>query len=141
MSTIKVDTYLTRGGASEIAIDKLKGVTAAGSMLVVAEGGTNTTNLQQGLAKAWTNVNMPSASINDSYNVGSITDNSAGNFTVTFSSSMANANYSNAGSTIAGYIGGHASLATGSFILRNGDSNWSAVDQDTACVTTSGDLA
>jgi acetoin utilization deacetylase AcuC-like enzyme len=55
MSTLKVDTYLTRGGASEIAIDKLKGVTAAGSMLVVGEGGTNTTNLQQGLAKHWVN--------------------------------------------------------------------------------------
>ena len=35
MSTINVDTYQTRGGASEIAIEKLKGVTAAGSMLVV----------------------------------------------------------------------------------------------------------
>ena len=46
MSTIKVDTYLTRGGASEIAIDKLKGVSSASSISVVAEGGTNTTNMQ-----------------------------------------------------------------------------------------------
>ena len=53
MSTIKVDTYQTRGGASEIAIDKLKGVSSAGSMTVVGEGGSTTTNLQQGLAKAW----------------------------------------------------------------------------------------
>ena len=51
MSTIKVDTYLTRGGASEIAIDKLKGASSAGSMTIVGEGGTTTTNLQQGLAK------------------------------------------------------------------------------------------
>jgi hypothetical protein len=29
MSTLKVDTYLTRGGASEIAIDKLKGASTA----------------------------------------------------------------------------------------------------------------
>jgi len=125
---------------STLNVDALVGNTSANAITVRGEGSA-TTSLQQGLAKAWTNVNMPSASINDSYNVGSITDNSAGNFTVTFSSSMANANYSNAGSTIAGYIGGHSSLATGSFILRNGDSNWSAVDQDTACVTTSGDLA
>ena len=55
MSTIKVDTYLTRGGASEIAIDKLKGASSAGSMTVVGEGGTNTTNLQQGLVKHWVN--------------------------------------------------------------------------------------
>ena len=70
MSTLKVDTYLTRGGASEIAIDKLKGVTAAGSMLVVGEGGTVTTNLQQGLTKCWLLVAADGASILDSLNVG-----------------------------------------------------------------------
>ena len=53
MSTVKVDTIQTTGGVSEIAIDKLKGVSAASSISVVAEGGTTTTNLQQGLVKAW----------------------------------------------------------------------------------------
>ena len=37
MSTIKVDTIQKNGGASEISIDKLGGVTAAGSMIVVGE--------------------------------------------------------------------------------------------------------
>jgi hypothetical protein len=79
MSTLKVDTYLTRGGASEIAIDKLKGVTAAGSMLVVGEGGTNTTNLQQGLAKAWVQFNgTGTVAINDSFNIASINDDNTG---------------------------------------------------------------
>ena len=79
MSTLKVDTYLTRGGASEIAIDKLKGVTAAGSMLVVAEGGTVTTNLQQGLCKWWVR-HAGSATLLDSFNNASITDNGTGDF-------------------------------------------------------------
>ena len=56
VSTIKVDTIQTRGGASEIAIDKLKGASSASSISVVAEGGTNTTNLQQGLIKSWARI-------------------------------------------------------------------------------------
>jgi hypothetical protein len=95
MSTIKVDTYLTRGGASEIAIDKLKGASSAGSMTVVGEGGSTTTNLQQGLAKMWcTHSQASSYTLDDSFNVASIADNGLGETTITFTSSPSNANYS-----------------------------------------------
>lgn len=98
MSTIKVDTYLTRGGASEIAIDKLKGVTAAGSMLVVAEGGTNTTNLQQGLSKAWINMNgTGTIAIRDSFNITSIADNATGRYTPTITNNMSSDDYAGIG--------------------------------------------
>ena len=98
MSTIKVDTYLTRGGASEIAIDKLKGVTAAGSMLVVGEGGTVTTNLQQGLAKTWIQFNgTGTIATQDSFGVGSLTDNNTGNYSIGFTNNMANNDYASAG--------------------------------------------
>ena len=94
MSTIKVDTYLTRGGASEIAIDKLKGASSAGSMTVVAEGGTNTTNLQQGLAKAWIQIDgAGTAGISDSFNNSSFADAGTGQYTVTINSAFATANY------------------------------------------------
>ena len=93
MSTIKVDTYLTRGGASEIAIDKLKGVTAAGSMLVVAEGGTVTTNLQQGLTKCWLLVAADGASILDSLNVSSHDDDGTGDGGVHINNDMGSVNY------------------------------------------------
>ena len=126
MSTLKVDTYLTRGGASEIAIDKIKGVTAAGSMLVVGEGGTNTTNLQQGLAKAWVNfTGVTTTAARDSFNVSSLTDNSTGITTVNINNDMGNANYSgyyftNAATGSAAdsfdnqHAGGFGSFATGS---------------------------
>jgi hypothetical protein len=98
VSTIKVDTYLTRGGASEIAIDKLKGVTAAGSMLVVAEGGTNTTNLQQGLSKAWINMNgTGTIAIRDSFNITSIADNATGRYTPTITNNMSSDDYAGFG--------------------------------------------
>ena len=99
MSTLKVDTYLTRGGASEIAIDKLKGVTATGSMLVVAEGGTNTTSLQQGLIKQWSSFGQNSAPFGantsgDTFNTSSQSDESAGIVVVNLSSNMGNTTYS-----------------------------------------------
>jgi hypothetical protein len=145
MSTLKVDTYLTRGGASEIAIDKLKGVTAAGSMLVVGEGGTVTTNLQQGLGKSWINFNGEGTiATRDSLNVTSITDNGTGDYYVTIANDMASVNYS---TTTAGRVGGGVStndagentatrLALGALGADGGRG-----DIDTVCATVHGDLA
>ena len=94
MSTIKVDTIQTRGGVSEIAIDKLKGASSAGSMTVVGEGGSTTTNLQQGLAKAWANTSGDGTPvIDDSFNNASLTDNGTGNQTFTFTNNMTNSGY------------------------------------------------
>ena len=42
---------------SEILVNKLTGTSTAGSILVTGEGNSTTTNLQQGLAKAWVNFN------------------------------------------------------------------------------------
>jgi len=94
VSTIKVDTYLTRGGASEIAIDKLKGASSANIISVVAEGGTTTTNLQQGLCKVWADYPGDAASITDSLNIASITDTSTGVSTMNFSNNFAGVAYS-----------------------------------------------
>ena len=56
----------------------------------VGTGGIN----QARIAKAWINLDgTGTISINDSYNVSSITDNGTGDYTATFSTVMANANY------------------------------------------------
>ena len=41
---------------SELRVDNLKGSTTGGSINVLGEGTSATTNLQQGLTKAWLNV-------------------------------------------------------------------------------------
>ena len=99
MSTIKVDTIQTRAGASEISIttlkaDTIKGASSAGSMSVVGEGGSTTTNLQQGLAKVWASYPGAAGSINDSFNVSSLTDIDIGNSQMNFSNNMSNIYYS-----------------------------------------------
>ena len=69
MSTLKVDNLLnTAGNESPISVP--------------------------GAAKAWLNFNgVGTVAIRDSFNVSSVTDNGTGDFTVNFTSAMANANY------------------------------------------------
>tara|TARA_R100001463_G_scaffold134957_1_gene197662 strand:- start:56 stop:484 length:429 start_codon:yes stop_codon:yes gene_type:complete len=85
--------------ASILKVDTLTGVTTAGSISVTGEGNSTTTNLQQGLVKAWFSMNEGSTpAFHDSFNFGSITDNGTGDITVAFTSAFGNANYSLSGS-------------------------------------------
>ena len=99
MSTIKVDAIQTRAGVSEISIttlkaDTIKGSSSASSMAVVGEGGSTTTNLQQGLLKSWIRFNgTGTIAINDNFNCSSITDNGTGDYTMTMQTAMANTSY------------------------------------------------
>ena len=153
MSTIKVDTYLTRGGVSEIAIDKLKGVSSASSISVVAEGGSTTTNLQQGLAKCWLLVAADGASILDSLNVSSHDDDGTGDGGVHINNDMGSVNYviqltaddGGAGSSVNSIEVTKGTVAAGSFDYENNYVN-SASDNRTAFnvirhIAVLGDLA
>jgi len=154
VSTIKVDTYLTRGGASEIAIDKLKGVTATGSMLVVAEDGSTTTNLQQGLSKLFAKFQGDDASVNDSFNVSSVDDDATGYNGVNFTNNMAAIHYATHSTTAHNYgasnngwssavasSDGEAGMATSSVQVSHGNSGGSNADPTAVFVTIDGDLA
>tara|TARA_B100001057_G_scaffold483776_1_gene560976 strand:- start:479 stop:946 length:468 start_codon:yes stop_codon:yes gene_type:complete len=64
------------------------------SSIIVKGEGTNTTNLQQGLAKAWSNNNMSGTpAFNDSFNFSTITDTATGRQSLNYTNSMSNANY------------------------------------------------
>jgi len=78
--------------ASELKVDKFTGVTTAGSILVTGEGNSTTTNLQQGLGKAW-HISTDAAVLEDSLNVASGTDNGTGDYTFAFTNNMNNATY------------------------------------------------
>jgi hypothetical protein len=79
--------------ASTLKINTLTGVTTAGSIAVTGEGNSTTTNLQQGLTKAWIDIPEGQASINDSFNVATLTDTGTGDGAVNFTSSFANTTY------------------------------------------------
>ena len=72
----------------------LTGTSTAGSIAVTGEGNSTTTNLQQGLCKAWINFNgTGTIATRDSFNVGSITDNAVGDYTNSFTNSMSSGDY------------------------------------------------
>ena len=81
--------------SSELVLDELTGRSSAGSIAVTAEGGSVTTNLQQGLIKSWVNMNGSGTIANrDSFNTSSSpTDNGTGDYTLIMTTPMANVNY------------------------------------------------
>ena len=142
--------------SSELIVDELTGRASAGSIAVTAEGGTVTTSLQQGLCKAWSHFNgSGTPALQDSFNCASITDRSAGLFTVVFTNDMANNNHSSSGSAkkdnntddgnIMVHIGGDSdyTTATGEIqvMCRRVAQSLSTVDGQEIQSQTFGDLA
>jgi hypothetical protein len=91
MSTLKVDTYLTRGGASEIAIDKLKGVST--SDVINVQTGSVTTVLQLGIASHALHFNHQTPAIIKSWNTASVADTAVGTYTASITTAYADINY------------------------------------------------
>jgi hypothetical protein len=133
--------------ASILKVDALTGVTTAGSISVTGEGNSNTTNLQQGLAKAWANIDgSGTVAIRDSLNTSGLTDEGTGEYKTAFSTSFGNVNYSFT------YCGGQngsettyqmdtVSMVVESHKIRLKNGAGSSTDRDYICGTFHGDLA
>ena len=126
---------------SEILVNKLTGTSTAGSILVTGEGNSTTTNLQQGLAKAWFQ-SSNAAVLQDSHNISGGTDNGTGDYTFAYSNNMNNDKYSCSGHILdsSPRIASVTSTATSSYrVTYNNESN---ADRDVANANDiNGDLA
>ena len=135
--------------ASELKVDKFTGVTTAGSILVTGEGNSTTTNLQQGLVKAWGNINgVTTTVLNDNFNHSSITDVNIGRTTMTFTNNMSSANYSvttgcglNGDSVFGGDLGASSLVLGASHRIQCRDQGGTFTDPDIATSQVTGDLA
>ena len=136
---------------SELRVDNLKGSTTGGSINVLSEGTSVTTNLQQGLAKVWCDLNgTGTIATRDSFNEASLTDNGTGSYNVNFTNNMGSANYS----TTAG-VNYESSGSTGSSVNPDRGNSTTALtfievrdaaqtadrDREHILVTVHGDLA
>ena len=86
------DTIAGKSNANNMTIN-------AGNITIKGEGSA-TTNLQQGLCKAWNHINDADASTivqGDSFNMSSAIDNGTGRFRFPLTNNMANANYLHVG--------------------------------------------
>jgi len=135
--------------ASTLKINTLTGVTTAGSIAVTGEGNSTTTNLQQGLAKAWSNYSGSGTSLRDSLNHASATDNGSGDYTLTLTNNMGNVNYSYTSASTDGGGGRSATFSpkdfdnytTSSMRGINNDTGNATEDSEAVSSTFNGDLA
>ena len=156
MSTIKVDTLQTRSGSTSavtgagfVATDQIRGNTAANSVTVVAEGGTVTTNLQQGLVKLWSSLKgTDTFALQDSFNVSGATDGGTGTYTITINNNMSNTLYaatatsaSESSETVSIYGEAEVTTADTKYYNFSTQNAASASDNDYVVSQIAGDLA
>ena len=128
---------------STLRTNALEGMDAKNSITIVAgAGNVTTTNVEQGLAKVWVQFDgqASGAASRDSFNVGSMTDNGTGNYTVNFSNNMFNDDYASAGIGNTQAVTSEAVATTGITLLS---ANASGSQSDVTIMATSilGDLA
>lgn len=118
MSTIEVTNINDVSGNASLVTDngglktdKLTGKTTAGSISVVGEGNSTTTNLQQGLAKAWADYSGSGTTFSDSFNCASATDNGTGNYTITITNDFSSGNFCVNGNLGASQVGDEFTLS------------------------------
>ena len=116
-----------------------------------ASNASTTEQIFQGRAKVWINFDgTGTVSTRDSFNVSSLTDNGTGDYTISFTTAMANTNYAvattqpaqhNFTQAILGVEQDHTNaFATGSIRVQSVKTgNNSAVDRDVQCVVIHGD--
>ena len=152
MGTLKTDIIKGQGNNNEVTLlsNKFTG-SASGSITLPGEGGTTTTNLQQGLGKAWCHwTQVSTQTIRDSFNISGITDTGTGKTTLSINNDMSNddwagsmyqngANGTGTGDWDNNYAGGFISRATGSVAIVGYAS--SLVDAGLVDVIILGDLA
>ena len=131
---------------SEVKTDKLTGVGTAGSIVVTGEGNSTTTNLQQGLAKAWINFNGSSTvAIRDSFNVSSLDDDGTGTYGINVSNSFGSANHcpTSTNDAVGNYSASEINTVatTGIDALRCFNIGGSGIDSTLVYVSFHGDLA
>ena len=132
---------------SKLVLDNIAGRTTAGSITIVGEGNSTTTNLQQGLAKCWCNIDgSGTVEIRDSLNTSGLTDNGTGDYTTAINNDFGNVNYSFT------YCGGQSaaettyqmassSMAAGTHQVQLKNAAGSVTDRDYICGAFHGDLA
>ena len=110
-------------------------------LTVDSEGGSATTNLAQGLAKMWGHVTQSGTqSLDDSFNVASITDGGTGKTTFTIANDMTNTAYSITSDNTQD-CSAIVYVATGTWEQRCLAHDGSLTDAADLCVTIHGDLA
>ena len=80
------------GSDTNVAVIDSSGLTVTSGQMT-SEGGAATTDITQGLVKAWNRTQDGNNISTDSFNISGTTDNEAGDFDIQINNNMSNANY------------------------------------------------
>ena len=127
--------------ASILKVNTLTGASTAGSIAVTGEGNSTTTNLQQGLAKAWCRMDMTGTpSYHDSFNLGTITDNGTGDMTFAITNAFGGATFAcTSGDGNDNVLDEGITTTTARYVSR--DNSGTKGDSNRASFVAHGDLA
>ena len=112
--TVPTAAFLTSAGD----VNKQIVVNSDADGVAIGTGGIN----QARVAKAWANIDGTGPSLEDSYNVSSLTDTATGRYTLNFSSALANGHYAWAGSA-----GNEGTTTSGRDVTNDGTRTTSAL--------------
>ena len=143
MSEVILDTITGKSTATTITIGSTPVVSASANSMTIRGEGSNQTSIQQGLAKAWSHLNLNSGTpvVRDSFNIASTTDVGTGNTTNTFTTAMSNDDFSVPSSCDAFNFSSVESYATTGYGHRTANSSASATDRNNTVSAAFGDLA
>ena len=126
---------------STLLLNTLTGKTSAGSIAVTGEGGSTTTNMQQGLAKSTIHYDQDNNTIRDSFNVSSNADSAAGLWTYTVTNAYSNIYWQPVWTSAAAFAQINAANTTTVGSFRSRDATTSNSDSTIQVVQGTGDLA
>jgi len=150
--SIAVDTSGNVTASGTMAVDTIKGNASAGSMTIVGEGGSNTTNIQQGLAKVFSSFAHESGTptAKDTFNISSYADSGVGvaghnytnNMSVANHCVVAMANYRDSSAQVKNICRNeNTSFSTSSHATITVEQDFTVKDSENTSSTAHGDLA
>ena len=117
MSTVKVDTLVASDGTSPVTLTK------------------------QSAAKVWARYDGTTATVNNSFNVSSLSDDADGDQTLTFTNAMTDTNFAFAGDSSRFHTGNDNIASSSTVNVFTANSSHTKSDSNRVSCTIQGDLA
>ena len=88
-----VEGITNLSNATFLSVNASEVATLLTTAVINSEGGAVTTNISQGLAKSWLQYQQVTAAITGSFNIATVTDTEAGDFTPNYTNAMSGLTY------------------------------------------------
>ena len=122
MSTVVLDTITGKSTATTITIGSTPVVSASANSMTIRGEGSAQTSIQQGLCKAWCIFDqIDSNAIDDSFNIGSVTDRGTGSMYGVYTNNMSSINYTVMGASSAATSGSMTTSNNNRSVISSAD--------------------